>query len=101
MDVGAAMPGGWVYILTNRANGTLYIGVTDDLARRLEEHRSGVGSKFVQKYYLKRLVYAERHEEIQTAIQRETSLKRWPRTWKVQLIEKANPEWNDLAALGL
>jgi putative endonuclease len=71
------MRGGWVYILTNRPNGTLYIGVTDDLVRKLEEHRSGFGSKFVQRYYLKRLVYAAQHEDIQTAIQRETSLKRW------------------------
>ena len=94
------MPGGWVYILTNRPKGTLYIGVPEDLARRLEQHRSGFGSKFVQKYDLKHLVYVEGREDIQTAIQRETSLKRWPRTWKVELIEKVNPEWNDLAELG-
>ena len=90
------MPGGWVYILTNRPNGTLYIGVTNDLARRMWEHRQGTGSAFARKYYLHRLVHAEPHDDIQTAIQRETSLKRWPRAWKLALIETHNPEWADL-----
>jgi putative endonuclease len=88
--------GGWVYIMTNHPNGTLYIGVTNDLARRVEEHRDGVASRFTRRYYLKRLVYAEHHAEIQTAIQRETSLKRWPRAWKVNLIASQNPHWDDL-----
>ena len=61
------MPGGWVYIMTNQPNGTLYIGVTSDLARRIWEHRNGFGSKFAQRYYLKRLVYAEPHDDIRTA----------------------------------
>ena len=88
--------GGWVYIMTNRRNGTLYIGVTSDLLRRIWEHREGVGSSFVRRYGLTRLVYCERHEDIRTAIQRETSLKRWPRAWKVRLFAAQNPEWNDL-----
>jgi putative endonuclease len=89
--------GGWIYIMTNHPNGTLYIGVTNDLARRVQEHSDGIASRFTRRYYLKRLVYAERHEEIQTAIQRETSLKRWPRTWKVNLITSQNPNWDDLS----
>ena len=88
--------GGWVYIMTNRRNGTLYIGVTSDLLRRIWEHREGVGSSFVRKYGLTKLVYCERHEDIRTAIQRETSLKRWPRAWKVRLFDAHNPEWEDL-----
>ncbi|MBV9247914.1 MAG: GIY-YIG nuclease family protein [Acetobacteraceae bacterium] len=82
--------------MTNRPNGTLYIGVTNDLTRRVWEHRQGLGSQFVRKYYLKRLVYAEPHESIRAAIQRETSLKRWPRKWKLDLITSLNPEWKDL-----
>ena len=82
--------------MTNHPNGTLYIGVTNDLMRRVWEHRSAMGSRFVRRYYLKRLVYFERHEDIRDAIQRETSLKRWPRAWKVELIESQNPEWRDL-----
>ena len=70
------MSGGWVYIMTNHPNGTLYIGITNDLPRRVWEHRQGIGSKFAKRYYLKRLVFAERHDDITAAIQRETSLKR-------------------------
>jgi putative endonuclease len=91
------MPGGWAYIMTNRPHGTLYIGVTNDLAQRVFEHRQGTGSGFVRRYGLRRLVYAEPHDDIRAAIQRETSLKRWPRAWKVELIAAYNPEWNDLA----
>ena len=90
------MQGGWVYILTNKPGGTLYIGVTADLERRLAEHRSGVGSAFVRKYNLHRLVFAEHHARIEQAIQRETNLKRWPRAWKTELIEAMNPPWQDL-----
>jgi putative endonuclease len=88
--------GGWVYIMTNHPNGTLYLGVTNDLARRVWEHREGAASKFTRRYYLKRLDYAEYHETIGAAIQRETSLKRWPRAWKVELIESKNPKWENL-----
>jgi putative endonuclease len=88
--------GGWVYIMTKRPNGTLYVGVTSNLARRAFEHRSGIGSDFVKQYGLIRLVYAERHEDILAAIQREKNLKHWPRAWKTRLIVRLNPEWTDL-----
>jgi len=88
--------GGWVYIMSNRPNGTLYIGVTNELVRRVWEHREGLGSHFVRRYGLTRLVYFEHHEDIRTAIQRETSLKRWPRAWKIRLFAGQNPAWQDL-----
>ena len=88
--------GGWVYIVTNRPNGTLYVGTTTNLARRVWEHRSEVADGFTKKYGLHRLVYAERHEDILTAKQRELNIKHWPRTWKVVLILKINPRWDDL-----
>ncbi len=90
------MKGGWVYIVTNRRNGTLYIGVTNDLGRRIWEHREGLVDGFTKRYGLKRLVYAERHDDITEAIQREKTLKRWPRAWKVRLIHADNPAWDDL-----
>jgi putative endonuclease len=90
------MKGGWVYILTNRPNGTLYIGVTADLPRRVWEHREGLVPGFTKRYGVKMLVYMEHHDDIQTAIQRETTMKHWSRTWKVQLILKNNPGWADL-----
>ncbi len=90
------MSGGWVYIMTNRPNGTLYVGVTNDLSRRVWEHREGAADGFTKRYGLKRLVYAERHEDIQTAIQREKTIKHWSRAWRVHLILAENPEWNDL-----
>jgi putative endonuclease len=90
------MQGGWVYIMTNRADGTLYIGVTSDLAHRAWQHRTGAVSGFTKRYGLKRLVWAEHHEDIRWAIQREKVLKGWPRAWKIRLIHAANPEWKDL-----
>jgi putative endonuclease len=87
---------GWVYIMTNRRNGTLYIGVTNDLLRRVWEHREGTRSSFVHKYALDRLVYSEHHDDIGAAIQRETSMKRWPRAWKVRLLAAPNPDGQDL-----
>lgn len=75
------MSGGWVYILTNRPNGTLYTGVTSDLVRRMWEHREGVTGGFTQRYGLKMLVHAERHDDILAAIQREKNIKHWPRAW--------------------
>ncbi|MGE5475113.1 MAG: GIY-YIG nuclease family protein [Bacteroidales bacterium] len=90
------MQGGWVYIMTNRPNGTLYVGVTSDLARRAWEHREGIADGFTKRYGLKQLVYAERYEDIRTAIQREKNLKHWPRAWKVKLILTDNPNWDDL-----
>ncbi|MBV9637211.1 MAG: GIY-YIG nuclease family protein, partial [Methylobacteriaceae bacterium] len=77
------MRGGWVYIMTNRPNGTLYIGVTSDIARRAYEHREGLIEGFTKRYGLKRLVYMEAYADIRDAIQREKSLKHWPRAWKV------------------
>ncbi|WP_330084647.1 GIY-YIG nuclease family protein [Methylocystis iwaonis] len=90
------MRGGWVYIATNRPNGTLYLGVTSDLARRGWEHREGVIDGFTKRYGLKRLVWYEPFEDIRTAIQREKTMKHWPRAWKVRLILDMNPEWRDL-----
>ena len=90
------MRGGFVYIMTNRPNGTLYVGVTNDIARRAYEHRHGLISGFTKRYGLKRLVYAEPHELIVAAIQREKTMKHWPRAWKVRLILGANPNWDDL-----
>jgi putative endonuclease len=90
------MLGGWVYVMTNRPNGTLYVGVTNDLARRVWEHREGVGEGFTKRYGLKRLVYFERHDDIGRAIQREKNIKHWPRAWKVRIILDANPSWDDL-----
>jgi putative endonuclease len=90
------MRGGWVYILTNRPNGTLYIGVTADLVRRIWQHREGLVEGFTKRYGLKMLVYAEHHEDIRTAIQRETTMKHWSRAWKVKLILENNPDWIDL-----
>jgi len=92
------MQGGWVYIVTNRPNGVLYIGVTSDLIRRISEHRAGEIPGFSKRYDLKRLVYFERYEEIVAAIEREKTLKKWERAWKVRLIVKDNPDWDDLYA---
>ncbi|WP_234031910.1 GIY-YIG nuclease family protein [Porphyrobacter sp. SLTP] len=88
--------GGWVYIMTNAPHGTLYIGVTADLAARVFAHREGHGSTFCRKYGLNRLVYAERHESITDAIAREKAMKKWKREWKLKLIRKDNPHWLDL-----
>ncbi|HEY4344190.1 MAG TPA: GIY-YIG nuclease family protein [Parvibaculum sp.] len=90
------MKGGWVYIVTNKPRGTLYIGVTSDIARRAWEHREGIVDGFTKRYGLKQLVYVERHDSIEDAIQRETRLKHWPRVWKIDLIRSTNPEWDDL-----
>jgi putative endonuclease len=89
--------GGWVYILTNRPNGTLYVGVTSDLVLRMAQHRDGTFEGFSKEYGLKRLVYAERHDDIAGAIAREKRLKTWLRAWKVRLIVAENPDWRDLA----
>jgi putative endonuclease len=90
------MAGGYVYILTNRPNGILYVGVTNDLVRRVFEHRSGFVDGFTKQHGLKRLVYFERFDDIRDAIQREHNIKHWPRAWKVRKIVLDNPEWNDL-----
>ena len=82
--------------MTNRPNGTLYVGVTSDLARRVSEHRDGVADSFTRTYGLKRLIYFEHHDDIRAAIQREKNLKHWPRAWKVRLVHAENPNWDDL-----
>jgi putative endonuclease len=87
---------GSVYMTVSQKRGTIYIGVTNDLARRIPEHRDGKGSRFTARYGVKRLVWYEEHFDIRDAIQREKSLKRWSRQWKIELIEKANPEWHEL-----
>jgi putative endonuclease len=88
--------GGSVYIMTNRRNGTLYVGTTVDLARRLWEHREGVADGFTKQYGLRLLVYTEEHDDILAAKQREMNIKHWLRAWKVRLIHQDNPDWDDL-----
>ena len=90
------MKGGWVYILASKRNGTLYTGVTADLAARIWQHKQKTTRGFTTKYGVDRLVYCERYEEIIDAIAQEKRLKNWKRDWKIALIEKANPEWRDL-----
>jgi putative endonuclease len=90
------MKGGYVYIMTNRPNGTLYVGVTADIIRRVYEHRTSSVAGFTQRYRLTRLVYFERHEEIVPAIHREKAIKGWHRALKVRLIQRLSPEWHDL-----
>jgi putative endonuclease len=83
--------------MTNRRNGVLYTGVTNDLQRRAYEHREGVLPGFTKQHGLKSLVWFEVHDDIRVAIQREKTLKHWPRAWKVRLIHASNPEWSDLS----
>jgi putative endonuclease len=90
------MAGGWIYIMTNQPNGTLYIGVTSDLARRIHEHRIGAIDGFTRRYGLRQLVYTEEYPDITSAIRREKVLKHWPRARKVRLIQTVNPNWEDL-----
>lgn len=86
----------FVYILASRRNGTLYVGVTNDLVRRSAEHRTAALEGFTKQHEVHRLVYFESHDSIEEAILREKKLKRWRRQWKVDLIEAVNPTWNDL-----
>jgi putative endonuclease len=88
--------GGWVYILASRRNVTLYVGVTANLAARMMQHRTGIGSRFASRYKVMMLVRAEQYERIEEAIAREKAIKKWRRAWKLALIEESNPEWNDL-----
>jgi putative endonuclease len=87
---------GFVYILASEPNGTLYIGITNDIARRVREHRDGEGSDFVEEYDVTRLVHLERYDDIEEAIRREKQLKNWKRNWKLELIRDHNPKWRDL-----
>ena len=86
----------YTYILASKRNGTLYVGVTNDIARRVWEHRQGKGGYFTRKYGVHRLVYVEIHEDVTVAIQREKTIKDWDRKWKLAQIEKDNPDWDDL-----
>ena len=86
----------WVYLLANRKNGALYCGHTDDLARRIFEHREGRGSAHRRKYNIHRLVWCEPQETREAAKTREYQIKAWKRAWKIRLIEEANPDWDDL-----
>ena len=86
-----------VYILASRRNGTLYVGVTSDLARRVADHRSGAVAGFTRDYAVYRLVFAEFHDTMADAILREKHIKKWRRAWKLAMIERDNPQWRDLA----
>ena len=86
----------YVYILASKRNGTIYIGVTNNLKKRIYEHREGLIGGFTKKYNVKILVYFESVSDINSALIREKQLKKWERKWKLELIEKKNPEWKDL-----
>ena len=88
--------GGWVYIMANRYRGGMYTGVSSNAIRRVKQHREGTGSIHARDFNKTRLVYVERHEEIELAIAREKLIKKWKRPWKFALIEAANPDWLDL-----
>ena len=89
---------GYVYIMTNRRNGTLYVGVTGDLVRRTWQHRTHAADGFTTRYGLDQLVYFEAFDDIEQAIVREKHIKAWKRRWKLELIEGSNPAWRDLWA---
>lgn len=86
----------FVYILANKKDGTIYIGVTNNLEKRVYEHKRGVIEGFTKKYGIHNLVYLEETNDVNAALQREKQLKKWNRKWKIQLIEKENPEWRDI-----
>ena len=86
----------YVYILVSKRNGTLYIGVTSNLVKRVYEHKNNIIEGFTKKYNIQKLVYYEITDDIESAIRREKQLKKWNRKWKINLIENSNPEWRDL-----
>jgi putative endonuclease len=86
----------WVYILASKPRGTLYIGVTNGIIRRIERHRAGTASSFTAKYKVNQLVWFQEYDSAREAIQREKTMKEWPRAWKVNLIERDNRHWSDL-----
>jgi len=90
------MRASYVYMLASKRNGTLYTGVTSELVGRAFQHREGVVAGFTQRYGVKILVWYEVHEDIRAAIAREKQVKKWPRQWKINLIEEKNPHWEDL-----
>jgi len=87
----------YLYILTNKKNGTLYIGVSNDLERRIFEHKNKLVEGFTKNYGLDKLVYFESYQYVNDAIKREKNIKKWKRQWKINLVEKENPNWNDLS----
>jgi putative endonuclease len=96
LQVGSIRMMFWVYILASQPGGTPYVGVTNDLIRRIFEHREGLVRGFTKRYGVKRLVYFEQHETAIAAIQSEKNIKHWPREWKIDLIVSKNPDWRDL-----
>jgi putative endonuclease len=86
----------WVYMLASKPGGTLYVGVTNDLIRRVYEHRNGLVQGFTRRYGVKTLVYFEQYDDPVTAIQREKNIKHWSREWKIDLVVASNPQWRDL-----
>ncbi len=86
----------WLYILASRPRGTLYVGMTNDLVRRVHEHREGSTDGFTKEHAVKMLVYFEQHATAIAALQREKNIKHWPRQWKIDLIRSTNPDWSDL-----
>ena len=86
----------WVYIAASRRNGTLYVGVTNDIVRRPQEHREGLIHGFTKRHGIKLLIWMELHHDVNSAILREKRIKRWHRKWKLELIEAENPQWRDL-----
>lgn len=86
----------WVYIMASRPRGTLYVGMTNDLRGRVWEHREGVVDGFTKTYGVTMLVYFEQHDSLQSALERERRIKRWARSWKIDLIRSHNPDWRDL-----
>ncbi len=92
----ALMQGAWLYILASKPRGTLYVGVTNNISKRLHEHQGGL-SDFTARYDVKSLVYFERHATMPLAIQREKNIKHWSRAWKIALIDGSNPKWRDLS----
>ena len=89
----------YVYIITNRRNGTLYIGQTEDIGARMEQHQNGIFKGFAHKYGCTRLVWFEEHPTRDSAFRRERQMKAWRRSWKIELIEKANPHWLDISQM--
>ena len=87
----------YVYIMASGPRGTLYVGITNNVGKRIVEHREGRGSRFVFQYRVFRLVYAEAFDDPHDAIAAEKRIKRWRRAWKIALVEKGNPDWNDLS----
>jgi len=90
------MKSGWIYMLTNKRNGTLYIGVSRNLGQRIWQHREGMIEGFTKRYGLKMLVWHQHFDDLQDARRREVQMKEWKRAWKIELIEAMNPEWRDL-----